>query len=173
MKTAIIITESQFNNNGFRHMYLEILVQRNKKYDSFEKAGTLHWQTDRTRDHEVKTGVKANPWYGLTFQVDTDKPEHLATMAKLAKYVKDNTYYDAQPAEVFQLLGGEEYIYNSSGYIPKSYIGMQRYKVMRDNTEYYSNIYAPNEIIASKKLEKMQKNATGTLTLVNTGVLQG
>jgi hypothetical protein len=173
MKTAIRIIENQFGNNEYRHMYLQILVQRSKDYDSLEVAGTLHWQSDRKRDQEVKSGVSANPWYGLTFQVDTDRAEHLAAMAKIAKHVKDNTYWDAQPAEVFQLLGGVEYTCNDGDFIPRSYKGMHKFKVMRNDTEYYNKIYAPNEIIASKKLEKMQKDAHGTLKLVNAGVFQG
>lgn len=153
MTTKIRIQQPDHGHNKYAHMYFQILDSRYKSTsDWLEVIGTIKFQ---------KT-VGEDGWYGMSFEVNTDNPDHLLKMGKVAKYIKDNVSYDAQPEEIFQAIGGVLYMHYNSNFIPASYAGMKFFKVMNGST-YYSSIVTPNEIIARKKIAKLGKDG---LTLV-------
>ena len=163
MQTAIRIIEQQYNGSEYRHYFLQILTKRMYS-DNFEPAGLIKWQQDKKHEAEGRE------WYAKQFVIETDSIKHIKLMAKVAQLIDENCSYDAQPNEVFKVLGGVEYFHSDFDFIAKSKIGESFYKVMK-NAEYYSSIIAPNEIVANKLLAK--KKLTGEVKLVFSHVVAG
>lgn len=132
---------------GYKHLYLQVLDYRNKNCgNSLEVIGEITFQQTLGNDE----------WYALNFKINTDNPDHILKMAKIARYIKENCYYNAQPDEIKKVLGAIEYFSHHLDFYPTSILGQNFYKVM-DGDRYYSSIVAPNEIIANKTLEKKYK----------------
>jgi hypothetical protein len=164
MKTAIKTHEGQFNRSSdYRHFTLSVLGKKSYSND-LETIGHITWQSDLQREERYKTDGDVNIWYGITYEFKTDNPEHIIAMGKLAKYIKANTDWRPQPSEVIALIGGEEYVNTDFfTHVPKKWVGkMRRYKVLQ-NGEYYSNIFAPNDIVANKELLKFEKTKPNNL----------
>lgn len=147
MKTKVRIQKNQSGN--YRHLYIQILDKRfpDSQLEYVEPIGTLHWQGN----------VGEDTWYGLSFQIDTDRPERIEKMAKLAKYIKQHVENRDNPQELLKVIGAEEYTIFNHEFIPVSYRGLFVYQVI-DNGKVYSTIYAPNQTMANKTLRKRKWN---------------
>lgn len=148
MKTKIRIQTSDSGN--YEHYYIQILTRAypsSKHSRSLHVAGTIHWQATKGEN-------RPDYWYGLSYKIETDygRPEDIAYMAKLAKHIHENTYHNVQPAELIQVIGGEEYI-NRGEFIPASYVGRTVFQVKQANGEVWTLLYAVNEILAKKDFE--------------------
>jgi len=130
-------------SGAYKTMTLQILGLRfpESNSDTLETIGCITFQCDAGEDR----------WYGRSYKVETDNPDNLLKMGKLATFIKNNADSEAQPQEIKLLIGAEEHIYHCGQYIPVSCIGMRYYKVM-DGASFYSSIIAPNDIIAEKQL---------------------
>ena len=152
MQTKVRLIEGQYNNSQYRNYLIQILDKRSEYSDSVEVIGTITFQTDK--DAEFKD---ENIWYGLKYDVNTDKPEHLFKMAKIAKFVQDNVSgWRAQPKEVCQVIGAENHFHVNSEFLPVAWVGRHCYNVLR-NGEVYTRLYAANRIVAQKELDKLAK----------------
>lgn len=121
--------------------------------DTLEPIGTISFQY-------TVGNTEGYDWYARRFNVESDNPAHLLAMAKLAKYIADNSSSDAQPDEIKQVIGAEEHFVYKGDYIPESYRGMRYYKVIVGG-QHYSTIIAPNDMLGEKKLKKKKiDNAT-------------
>ena len=164
MKTKVRI---QQKSETYRHLYIQVLVNRYAKSDWLEVAGTITFQAGLSpktiegnldSDFGVKYSVKEiEPWYALTYVVSTDKPSHLTYMAKLANYIKINSDYRLQPKELLQIIGAEEHILYNTDFLPKSWIGRYAYSAYNAD-KLYSTIYAKNDVLAEKELKRRIKN---------------
>jgi hypothetical protein len=175
MKTAIKTHEGQFNRSSpdYRHFTVSVLGKKSYTND-LETIGHITWQSDLQGEEKCKLNFGSNIWYGITYEFKTDNPEHIIAMGKLAKYIKANTDWRPQPSEVIALIGGEEYVNTDFfTHVPKAWVGtMRRYKVLQ-NGEYYSNIFAANNIVANKELLKFEKtNQSGLWSIEDAGIIQ-
>ena len=173
MKTAIRIIETQYSYSNPTYRNLTITVLGKKSYSNdLETIGHITWQSDTGTAEKAKLDSNVNLWYGISYKVETAEPEHIITMGKLAKYIKENTEWRVQPSEVIALIGGEEYVSADFTFVPKFWIGtVRRFHLLIDGG-HYSNVYAANQIIAQKQLEKFAKGKAGIFTLEDKGVLQ-
>lgn len=153
MKTKVR-TQATYDGN-YHHVYVQILG--NKYPHNLSKTaskyltviGTISWQGNAS---EME---RADRWYSINFECNTDNPDHLFAMAKLAKYIKDNTYHSVQPEEVKLLIGAEEHFSHVGEFVPVSYVGMSFFKVMKGDT-YETSIIAANEIAANKEYARLK-----------------
>jgi hypothetical protein len=88
----------KFNRYGYDKMRFQLFTHPYKNSDMIDCIGEIYWQRNNADDS----------WYGLSFEVSTNKVEHLAKMLTLAKKVNE-LGYDVQPSEVFNELGLIEY----------------------------------------------------------------
>ncbi len=159
MKTKVRTEISNSNAMGtaYKHMHIQILTGRYSSKDdsNLEPMGTITFQAN------VNEPDGFSNWYGMTFVIETDKPDYIKRMAQLAKFIKDKrSDYNAQPKEILEIIGAEEYVhFDSIGFVPRASYGMGVFKVMTDKGGLYSYIIAENEAKASKQLVK--KNIAG------------
>jgi hypothetical protein len=151
MKTKVrIVQQVNDSRSNYNHFYIQVLDLRypdQKESQWLEVIGTISFQGNKGEDR----------WYGMNVEVNTSDASHLIKMGKLLAYVKENSYHDRQPEEVLQLIGAEHHMMDSrsSRFIPVSFIGLNCYKVIK-NDSHYSTIYAVNDIQATKKLERLK-----------------
>lgn len=143
MKTKIRIQRSDAGN--YRHLYFQILVKRWKDSETLEPIGYIHWQGNIGEDR----------WYGMSFQLDTDKVAYLEEMAKIGKFLNKNSINRDNPMEVFNVLGGVEYVHYNGYFIPASYNGMFMFDVIQKG-KVYTRVFAPNKLLAQKMADKMK-----------------
>lgn len=150
MKTKVRTIDGGYNNRSdCRNYEIQIL---DKRYPSFKDTttltviGSITFQTDRAHEQTPY------PWYGLTYVINTDDPEHIAKMAKLARFIKTNTdSSNPQPQDILLIIGAELHLAHRGDFIPESYRGMKYYKVFR-NGAHYRSIIAASDTIANKML---------------------
>jgi len=148
MKTKVRTTTHP-PKNGYIMKYIQILDKRYPDMptsDTLEPIGTISFQY-------TVGNAEGYDWYAMRFIVETDNPDNLFKMAKLARYITTNCSSRVQPDELMQVIGAEEHFVYLGDWIPETYRGMKYYKVMVNNS-HYSTIIAPNDIIAQKKLNK-------------------
>ena len=150
MKTKVRteIANSNVMGTAYRHMYMQILTGRygSKDDENLETMGSITFQANIS---------EPNHWYGMTFVIETDRPDYIKRMAQLAKFIKDKrSDYSAQPNEILELIGAEGYVfYDNVGLIPIKANGMNLYKVF-SNYKLYTSIIAEDEAAAQKQLAK-------------------
>lgn len=152
MKTKVRLIENGYNNQQFfRNLDIQILDKQypdSKISDTLTVIGSITFQTDRDRESTQ------SPWYGMTYVINTDNFEHIAKMAKLARFIKIHSdAFNLQPNELLLLIGAEKHIIHFGDFLPESCSGMCYFKVFR-NGNFYRKIIAPNEILAQKQLKK-------------------
>jgi hypothetical protein len=159
MKTKVRteISNSNAMGSAYKHMHIQILTGRygSKDDSNLESMGEITFQTNINEPID---------WYGMTFVIETDRPDYIKRMAQLAKFIKDKrSNYNAQPKEILELIGAEDYVfYDVVGFIPIKANGKNLYKVMADKGGLYTRIIAETEEDAKKQLEK-KKIAGATL----------
>jgi hypothetical protein len=162
MKVKYRAIDQAYCNSEYRNFYIQILLPDEyscvKEY-AYSTACEITFQTDKRSEEERPN----NKWYAMRFVSNTDNVEHLEYFTKVAKYVKENTTHDRQPSEVMALLG-EEYFYHDWRYYPIAAKGQKSYRLMRD-AEQYHVLFALNDILAEKKLEKIRKANSGLSNL--------
>lgn len=142
MQTKIRVIEQINPSEFYKHITFDILEK--DKYGRLLSIGWVRWQGDKDRDY----------WYAFEFQCVTKESDNLLKLAKLAKFVENNAdVWNIQPTEFEQLVEAKRYFYYHSEYIPESYKGMKYYRVNKDG-EFYSHIYAANDIQARKQFTK-------------------
>jgi len=149
MKTKIRIQTSSSNAFGvnYNHMTIDVLTERHKGSRYLEPMGQITFQSNRD---------KPNDWYAINFVTNTSKPEYIMQIGKLAKHIMSNrSGYDAQPAEIISLIGGEEYVFFDGEYIAKKDNGKHIYNVVKPNS-LIERIIAVNEKEGEKLLAKMK-----------------
>lgn len=156
MKTPVRIQYS--NSNGYRIMHIEILVPRFGGNDNLEPAGTITFQQS----------TPENYWYGMSFNISTDRIAILKKFTKLAEIVAKNTNWDSQPQDVLKLIGADEHKVFDHDFVSKSKIGQRQYKVMVNGNQHYKNIIARNDQDANKQLKKLK---VANSEIVYTGVV--
>jgi hypothetical protein len=142
-----------------RHFYVELLNDKYKhrKDGQLKVFAILKWQTDK--ENEDKTPEGENPWYGMHYELSrAENHEDIFELAKIAKYIHDNCAANNNPYEVIKVMGGIEHVYVDDNFLPLSYDGYQRFKVLQSNGYTYRYIYAPNEILAYKMHRKSEDN---------------
>ena len=142
MKTLIRVQTQ--SDSGYNQMTVQILVHPYKNSDSIHVIGHLSFQQTKGEDH----------WYALRFNTSTDSAEDLVKMAKLAKFIKNNTPYDAQPEDIFKAIGAVKYAVFQQEWVPVSKAGENLYNVYTSAGTLYSRIVAPDEKAAKKVLKK-------------------
>jgi hypothetical protein len=153
MKTKVRteISNSNVMGTAYKHMHIQILTGRyNSKDDSnLEPMGKITFQSN------INEPAGYSNWYGMTFVIETDRPDYIKRMAQLAKFIKDKrSDYNAQPNEILELIGAEGYVfYDNVGFIPIKANGMNLYKVF-SNYRFYTSIIAEDEAAAQKQLAK-------------------
>jgi hypothetical protein len=125
MKTPVRIQYS--NSNGYGIMHIEILVPRYGGNDNLEPAGTIKFQQNSGE----------NTWYGMSFNISTDRITMLTKFTKLAEFVAKNTNWDSQPEDVLKLIGADEHRISEHEFVSVSKMGQRRYKVMVNDSEHY------------------------------------
>jgi len=144
MKTLVRIQYQSDSRNNFNFMTAQILVHPYKNSDSIDVIGHLSFQQNKGED----------TWYALSFNVSTDKPDDLIRMAKLAKFIKNNTDWDSQPDEIFKVIGAVEYKIFQHEWVPVSKDGENLYNVITSSGTLYSRIIAPDDEAAMKIVKK-------------------
>lgn len=158
-KVRTQISNSNAMGTAYKHMHIQVLTGRygskDKDDSNLEPMGSITFQAN------VNEPAGYSNWYGMTFVIETDRPDYIKRMAQLAKLIKDKrSDYNAQPEEVLKIIGAEEYFFHDSlGFVPRASYGMGIFKVMTDKGGLYSHIIANNEDEAAKKLAK--KNIAG------------
>ncbi len=141
MKTPVRIQYS--NSNGYRIMHIEILVPRFGGNDNLEPAGTITFQQS----------TPENYWYGMSFNISTDRISMLKKFTKLAEIVAKNTNWDSQPKDVLKLIGADEHRIVDNEFVSVSKMGQNKYKMIV-NGSHYKNIIAQDEKNAEKQMNK-------------------
>lgn len=161
MKTKVRVQQTNVNaHEQYEHYYIQVLDSRYKGSKNLEVIGTITFQGTVS-----ERGARDDYWYAMRFETSADRHQvgHMIIMAKIAKYIAENVEHNAQPEEILLLIGAEKYIFGAGELIPESYIGMRHYKVM-NGSEYLYDIYAANDLIANKLLEKKYKGKGYTLS---------
>lgn len=147
MKTKIHIQTASSNAFGvnYNHMTIDVLTERFKGSRYLEPIGHISFQSNKDTP---------NDWYGIKFNVMTEKPEYIDKMAKIAKVIMSNrSGYNAQPDEIIELIGGQEYIFFDQEFIAKKDNGKKIFNVFRQGN-LYERIVAASESQAKKLLDK-------------------
>jgi len=142
MKTLVRIQNHSDNSYNFKT--IQILEKPWKNSEMIDVIGYLTFQQT----------IGEENWYGLRFVTETDKPEDLTKMAKLAKYIQKNSNWNTQPEEILKIIGAVEYKIFNHCFIPASKEGENLYHVLNQTGGLQSTIIAPNE----KKAMKILKN---------------
>ena len=130
MKTKVRISKTQPEKNRidsylYQHLIFEFLVPMYKHESRYlEGAFTIKWQ--------ITSG--AENWYGMSFNCETDRIDHVMYMAKVAKVLKDaDLYYaDKTPENILHLLNAERYVYDNGTFVPESLNGCRVYKINKN-----------------------------------------
>jgi hypothetical protein len=141
MKTPVRIQYS--NSIGYEIMHIEILVPRFGGNDIFEPAGTITFQRS----------TPENYWYGMSFNISTDRILTLKKFTKLAEFVAKNSNWDSQPADVLKLIGADEHRIFNNDFVSVSKMGQNTYKMIV-NGSHYKNIIADSYESAEKQMKK-------------------
>lgn len=156
MKTKVRIQYAGDNNSEYEHCYIEVLDRRSKwgHAGSLEVIGSISFQGTRS-----EKGTREDYWYALSYSVNADRLQsaRIVKMAKLAKYIEENTDHNIQPEQLLLLIGAEMYIHGAGGFIPESYKGLGVYRLMKDN-QIYTFVHAANEIVAQRLAKKKYPN---------------
>lgn len=142
MKTLVRIQNHSDNSYNFKT--IQILEKPWKNSETINVIGFLTFQQT----------IGEENWYGLKFVTETDKPEDLTKMAKLAKYIQKNSNWKSQPEEILKTIGAVEYKIFNQCFIPASKEGENLYHVLSPTGGLQSTIIAPNEKKARNILEK-------------------
>lgn len=151
MKTKVrVINPATITREVYEHFTIQILGNRWKSNpDSLDNIATISWQgTVSERD------TREDYWYSPKIEVNCEFKDfdNFNKIAKLSKFIYDNSYHSIQPKELLLLIGAEYYMHDGC-FIPVSYIGMSCFKIMK-NGNFYSRIYAANEVQANKICNK-------------------
>ena len=144
MKTLVRVQEFNSGNHGF--LIIQILNKRFRDLDMLEPIGEIKFQKNLSEDDER--------FYAMNFHVETDNPDYIMKMAKLAKFIKANTSYDSQPSEILEAIGAVEYKVFQHEFVAVSKEGENLYDVIAFPGSLHSRIIAPNDIVAQKLLDK-------------------
>lgn len=144
MKTLVRIQHQSDSRLNLNFMTAQILIKPYKDSDTIHVIGHLSFQQNQGEDR----------WYALNFNVNTDKPDDLIRMAKLAKFIKNNTNWDSQPDEIFEKIGAVKYGIFNHEWVPISKDGENLYNVITSSGTLYSRIVAPDDNAAMKILKK-------------------
>jgi len=142
MKTLVRV--QNYREHGYNMKAIQVLEKRFKDSDVLDEIGFIKFQQTIGEDR----------WYGLKFEVSTDEVSKLQKMAKLAKFIKDNSNWDSQPDEILSIIGAVEYKVFNHEFVPVSKDGENIYDVVVSPGSLHSRIIAPNEIVAEKILKK-------------------
>jgi hypothetical protein len=142
MKTLVRV--QNYREHGYNMKAIQVLEKRFKDSDVLDEIGFIKFQLTIGEDR----------WYGLKFEVSTDEVSKLQKMAKLAKFIKDNSNWDSQPDEILSIIGAVEYKVFNHEFVPVSKDGENIYDVVVSPGSLHSRIIAPNEIVAEKILKK-------------------
>ena len=153
MKTLVRIQHHSFN--GFNFKTVQILEKPWKDSETINVIGFLKFQ---------QTGGEDN-WYGLGFNVETNKPSDLTKMAKLATHIQNNSDWDSQPDEILKTIGAVEYKIFNHDFILASQEGQNLYDVFTPSGSLHSRIVATDDKKARKILDK--RNGHGTTFKLN------
>lgn len=145
MKVYYRITDSEFQNN-FRTKYIQIFVQKYENMPELGLIGTITYLQSQT-DFDGK-------WFGLNYEVKTDRVEHIEQMAKLARLIYKRTNWDTQPNDMLEAIGAKPCFPHRIGWLPETMLGLNFYKVIKNNT-HCTSIIAKNDKIAQKIYNRM------------------
>lgn len=144
MKTPVRTTINKSHTGEYNLMYIEILSPRYGGNNHLEPIGMITFQQT----------VGEDKWYGMNFEVRTDKVSNLKKFTRLASFIEKNTDYKSQPDEIKKLIGADEHVFYESDFVSKSKNGHSLYKVIA-NGGHYSNIIAQSEKRANGILAKL------------------
>lgn len=144
MKTLVRIQHQSDSRLNLNFMTAQILIKPYKDSDTIHVIGHLSFQQNQGEGR----------WYALNFNVSTDNPDDLIRMAKLAKFIKNNTNWDSQPDEIFEKIGAVKYGIFNHEWVPISKDGENLYNVITSSGTLYSRIVAPDDNAAMKILKK-------------------
>lgn len=150
MKIKARITQTKSQSLPYNHLYIEVLTGRYnpKDSDNLETIGHISFQQTVGEDR----------WYGMSFEVRTDKPKYLLMMAKIGQFILDKrSNWDAQPEEIKTLLNIEEYVHYDQDFVPVSANEKFIFKVYTPNGSYHSKIYAKDSAEAVRLANKRWK----------------
>lgn len=151
MKTAVRLFEYTENVNlkGFGFYVIQILAPLSNGSTHMTPVGSIKFQ--RT----IGDGG-GKIWYGMSFEVSTDNVEHLSTMTKVAKAIKNHPEYsyDSQPSDILNIIGAVEYRLFKHDFYPVKQNGENLYDVMRGD-DIMVRIASVSEAAAKKKAAKM------------------
>jgi len=153
MKTAVRIQEREDGQRGYGFMSIQILVPSSPKSEVMEPIGEITFQRNLNEDEGMKI------WYGMRFNVETDKVSDLEKMTKIARVVFENSdYYTQPPSSILKIIGAVEYKLFKFEFIPVAKEGENFYDVLSSSGSLHSRIVAPSEkkalsILKRKKLE--------------------
>ncbi len=144
MKTPVRTTVVKSQTGEYNLMKIEILSSRYGGINHLEPIGMITFQQT----------VGEDSWYGISFDIRTDRISNLKKFTKLAEFIDNNTDYRTQPDELKELIGADEHVVYESDFVSKSKDGQNLYKVIAQGG-HYSNIIAPNDKRANGILSKL------------------
>lgn len=155
MNTYVRIINGSWSPTGFKNLDIQVLRDSSRHGDLsyFDVAFSITFQTDN-HAHPV-TGVKDHlgKWYGMNFEVRTDKVENLAYATQLLRRIKKVCYYDSTPKEMLKVIGAVQFQYLDNGhFVPVSMNGCNEYVIHLDGRG-YTTIYAFSEDEARLKFD--------------------
>lgn len=150
MKTPVRIS-SHFSTHGpYEIMVIDILTQKFKdsKTDYLEPCGQITFQRN------LKDTLPDGCWYGMTFKIETDKPEYIQKMASLSKKISKNSSWDSQPNDILEIINADEHKLFNGEFISKSKEGFRFYKVFVNKSYNSHFVCKHDEKEAQKAFEK-------------------
>ena len=142
MKTLVRI--QNHSNNSYNFITAQVLVKPFKNSDTIDVIGEFTFQQTKGE----------SDWYGLSFKVEGDNPNHFSKMASLIRFITKNSYHDSQPDEIFNIIGAVRYRVYENIFIEESKEGQYIYKVMTKHNTLHSYIIAKNGEEAKKTQKK-------------------
>lgn len=157
MKTKVRIQYGQITHipgSQCQQVFISILTKRfvyAKDDTSLETVGVIRLQ--RTMDDQDR-------WYGLNFEMNTDKVEHFEKMLKVVKFIKASQLsYTFTIEDLLTLIGATEYGYYNGEFLPITDEGKNFYRIMGSNQMYYASIIAKDLGEACKAFKKWNLKA--------------
>ena len=144
MKTLVRIQHQSDSRLNLNFKTAQILIKPYKDSETIDVIGHISFQQNQGE----------SKWYALNFNVSTSNPDHLLKMARLAKYIKENTDWDSQPDEIFEVIGAVKYKVFEHQFVPVSKNGENLYNFLTATGSLYTRIIAPDEKKAQKILDK-------------------
>jgi hypothetical protein len=144
MKTPVRTTQHKSQAGPYNLMHIEILSPRYGGDKYLEPIGMIAFQQTIGEDR----------WYGMSFEIRTDRVSNLKKFTKLAEFIAKNSSSDSQPGELKELIGADEHVFYESDFVSLGKNGQNLYRVIAQGG-HYTDIIAPDEKSAQKQLDKL------------------